>query len=111
MLKLDRLELSGFKSFVDPVELRADVQRLSGDVGAVTRVILPRHVEGAPCESEPLTASDATVELLANTFNLARVGQSGLDTITALAETVPVERLTYGDANDAVAFLFTPPRT
>ncbi len=88
---------------VDPAALRADVACLSGDVGAIGRVILPRFVEGAAVAFESLSPADAARELIANTFNLARVGQSGLDTICALAETIPVECLRYGDARDVAS--------
>lgn len=90
---------------IDPSELRADVERLAGDVGPISRVILPVYRRGASTELEDLSVSDSLVELLANTLNLARVGQSGLDTLCELAERLPVQRLVHGDVRDAVAVI------
>lgn len=90
-------------SHVPPERLRADVRRLAGDVGPVTRIVLPEYQSGAVTRLVRLAPHEAVVELLANTFNLARIGQSGLDVLCDLAERVPVERLTFGSARDVMA--------
>lgn len=87
---------------VNPTALRADVERLSGDVGPITHVILPSYVDGAEIQTKRLEPHDAVIHLLANTFNLARVRQHGLDTLCQLADHVHVDSLTYGSATDVV---------
>lgn len=90
---------------VDPAALRSGVERLPGDVGRVGRVVLPTRAEGVAPELVDLGPRDALTALLANTLNLAYVGQVGLDTLCDLAESVPVQRFVYGDVGDAVAAL------
>ena len=94
---------------LDPADLRPDVVRLDGDVGPVTRVMLPRFELGAEVTVERLEPHEAVVELLANTLNLARAGQAALDAICDLATSVPVERLVHGDAHLAVAHIEANP--
>lgn len=96
------LEPSTFED-VTPVELRTDVELLDGNVGVVDRVVLPTFVAGAERAVTTLSPQQALIELLANALNLANVGQSGLDALCDLAERVPVERVTYGSLDDAVA--------
>jgi hypothetical protein len=43
--------------------------------------------------------------LLANTLNMARSGNAGLDTFCHVAECVPVLRVTHGDSVDLAAQL------
>ncbi|HMS49429.1 MAG: PqqD family peptide modification chaperone [Candidatus Microthrix subdominans] len=93
---------------LDPAEINADVVRLDGDVGPVNRVVLPTYEEGAEATLQRLEPHEAVVELLANTLNLARAGQAALDAVCDLAATVPVERLTHGNAHRAVALVSTP---
>ena len=95
---------------LDPAEIRADVVRLGGDVGPISRVVLPTYQEGAEVTLQRLEPHEAVVELLANTLNLARAGQTALDAICDLAATVPVERLIHGDANRAVASIASHPK-
>lgn len=90
---------------LDPAELRADVARLAGDVGPITRVLLATFTEGAEPQLADLSPQEAAVELLANTLNLARAGQNGLDGICDVAVQVPVQRLVHGHAPDAVAYV------
>lgn len=92
---------------VSPSELRSGVKRLSGDVGPVDRVVLPSWVDGAETSLMTLDPAEALIALLANTLNLAHVGQSGLDALCDLAEKVPVERLVYDDLGDAADLLRT----
>ncbi|MCB1029267.1 MAG: hypothetical protein KDB24_16070 [Microthrixaceae bacterium] len=99
---LGRPELRGD---IDPAELRPDVAYLGGDVGPVSRVVLPRFQPGASGAVERLTPSEAVVDLLANTLNLARAGQVGLDAICDLAGFGPVDRLVHRDAHEAVALI------
>ena len=71
---------------IDPAELRPDVTRLAGDVGAVTRVVLPSYVAGAALALVDLEPRAAAFDaLLANTLNLDRVGQPALDALCDLA--------------------------
>lgn len=93
---------------LDPREIRDDVARLDGDVGPVTRVVLPRYEQGADVVVHRLAPHEAVVELLANTLNLARAGQAALDAVCDLAASVPVERLVHGDAHRAVSHIGTP---
>jgi hypothetical protein len=92
---------------LDPAEISADVTRLDGDVGPISRVVLPTYQEGAEVTVQRLEPHEAVVELLANTLNLARAGQAALDAVCDLAATVPVERLIHGDAHQAVARVST----
>lgn len=97
-------------SHVDPTGFRSDVARLAGDVGPVTRVVLPTYDPDSRTEVTELMRlepHEAVVELLANTFNLARIGQSGLDTLCDLAESVRVERLSFGSGEAPVAQHFS----
>ncbi|MCO5321168.1 MAG: PqqD family peptide modification chaperone [Microthrixaceae bacterium] len=104
------LDLSpDYQADIDPADLRSNVARLDGDVGPVSRVLLPTYVEAATPSSHQLTSDEAVVELLANTLNLARAGQTGLDAVVDLATSVPVYRLTYGDASQAVDHVATHP--
>lgn len=88
---------------VDPTEIRADVQRLGGPVGPVTQVVFPSFQPDARCEMLMLDPYERFDALLANTLNLARVGEPGLETLCRLAETVDGYRLIYVDAHEAAA--------
>lgn len=90
---------------IDPHALRPGVARLFGPVGPVACLAFPRYVPGADLAVEDLTVTDAALELLANAFNLARVGQPGLDTICQLARGVRARRLTHSDVFRAVGAL------
>ncbi len=83
---------------VDPADIRPGVERLSGAVGPVSAVVSPRFVAGAGFVLEPVGVDDAFDQLLANTLNLARVGQPGLDMLCQVAETAVSYRLVHGDA-------------
>ena len=84
-------------------ELRSDVGRLAGDVGPITRVVLPEYRKGAAASLELLDPPAAIKALMANTLNLARAGQEGLTTLCHLATSVPVHVLVHGGSADAAA--------
>ncbi len=88
---------------LDPSEINPGVVRLDGDVGPVSRVVLPTYQEGAELTVRRLEPHEAVVELLANTLNLARAGQAALDALCEMAVAVPIDRLVHGDAHLAVA--------
>lgn len=88
--------------FVDAARLRPDVARLAGEAGPIGRILLPTWQAGADLEVDRLAPHDAVVQLLASTFNLARVGRVGLDALCGLATSVPVERVTYGSVDQVV---------
>ncbi|MEI2638456.1 MAG: hypothetical protein V9F03_05595 [Microthrixaceae bacterium] len=88
---------------IDAAALRPEVMKLAGDCDVVARVILPTFIDGATTSLKDLSDQEAAIYLLANTLNLARVGQIGLETLCALAESVPVQRLEHGGVDDAVA--------
>lgn len=90
---------------VSPAELRPDVTILHGDVGPITRVVLPRYEQDAATELTALTPTEAVVAILEHALNLRRVGQDGLVALCELAEQVPVQRLVHGGASDATAAL------
>ena len=94
---------------LDPADLRADVVRLHGEVGPVSRVVLPRFEHGAEVSMRRLEPHEAVVELLANTTNLASAGQVALDAVCDLAASVPVDRLVHGDALQAVVHVQAHP--
>lgn len=50
---------------------------------------------------ESLETDDALVALVRNTLNLRYVGSRGLETLVALAETVPVVRISYRSSDEA----------
>jgi len=83
---------------VDPSEVRSDVRRLGGRVGPISQVIFPTYRPGSGCEFEELDVYEHFDALLANTLNLARIGQAGLDALCALAEAADGCRLVHGDA-------------
>lgn len=83
-------------------EVRGATACLFGDVDAITRVVLPTYKTGVELELVDLNSQDAVLALLANTLNLAHVGQSGLDALCDLAERVPVQQLTHSSAFDAM---------
>lgn len=86
----------------DPTDLHDRVERLAGPVGPTDLFVFPGFEAGAHLRIDSLEAHESLDVLLANTLNLAHVGQVGLDTLVHLAETVPARRLTHGDALDAV---------
>ena len=88
-----------------PADLRDDVSVLRGDVGPVTRVVLPRYEAGASTVLEMLDPRAAIVGILEHALNLGRVGQPGLDALCQLALTVPVQRLVHGSVESAVGAL------
>jgi len=90
---------------VDPTDIRADVRRLGGPVGPVSQVVYPAFQHGAQSDLRPLDIYERFDALLANTLNLARVGQPGLETLCHLAETVDAFCLTHGDAHGAAALI------
>lgn len=92
----------GSTTNVNPVVLRADVHSLSGEVGSISRVLLPTFVDGADLSVELLEPYGAVVALLANTFNLARIGQHGFDTLADLANAVSVYEVVHGSATEFV---------
>lgn len=94
---------------LDPAEINPAVVRLDGEVGPVSRVVLPTYQKGAEAALERLEPHEAVVELLANTLNLARAGQAALDAVCDLAAAVPVERLIHGDAHQAAAHVAAHP--
>ena len=92
---------------LDPADLRPDVIRLDGDIGPITRVVLPTYREDAEVTIEDLDAPAALGALLAHTLNLGRAGQPALDALCDLASTLPVHRLTHRDAHQAVRVIET----
>lgn len=84
---------------LDPAELRADVVRLSGDVGPVTRMVLPTYVERAELHLERLDARAALVALLASTFN----GVWGQNRYTYYVDDTYVGEITNGTAATVAA--------
>ncbi len=87
---------------VDPAEIRPDVRRFGGRVGPIDLVVFPTFEPGATVRIEPLDVHDALDALLANTHNMACVGQPGLDALCTLAESTPAYRLVHGDAFEAI---------
>lgn len=85
---------------VDPAELRSGVRRMGGRVGPVAHVVFPVLEAGAERAVDHLSVDDGLDALLANTLNLAAVGQAGLATLCDVAETVPMTRLVHGDCVD-----------
>jgi hypothetical protein len=91
---------------VAPPELRAGVEVLRGDMGPVTRVVLPRFEPDAEPQLEPpLAPREALVAVLEHALNLRFVGEPGLRALCQLALRVPVQRLVHGDVDAAAALL------
>ncbi len=63
-------------------------------------IVLPRYVEGAPTDIEPVGAADALGQLAAHTFHLDEPGT--LATLARLVGDVPTYTLTSGDLDEAV---------
>lgn len=88
-------------------EIRTGTARLAGDVGPVSHVLLAEYLGPVPSDPhrvppsvtaerlEPVTAVKA---LLANTLNLGRAGQHGLESLCLLAGSVPVTRVIHPDS-------------
>lgn len=91
-------------SGVQPADLRRGVNLLGGDVGPVGQIILPSFLPGAEPGLDWLPPGQGAIRLLANTLNLARSGQTGVETVCELAASVPVRTLTFGDAPSAVSY-------
>ncbi len=90
----------------DPTELLESATRLSGRVGEINVVVFPSYDAGGVAdqiELRELTLVDTFNQLLANTLNLVRVGQPGLDALCHLAEHATGYRLTFADAPMTVA--------
>lgn len=90
---------------VEPEAVRHDVLRLSGEVGPISAVMLAEYVDGELGSIERLQPDDAIIDLLANTVNLNRCRQLGLDALSDLAATVPVSRLRFSDARRVPSLL------
>lgn len=90
---------------VEPTDLHVGVEVLSGSVGPVGWIVLPRFAVGMEPELLRLGPDEAFDELLVNTIDLGGGGQLGLDLLTGLAESTPIFRLVHGDAIDAVEAL------
>jgi len=65
-------------------------------------VVLPRYTPGGTVEVARLDASAAALELAQNSFNLAAIGQRGVDAIARIALEVPCYRMGFDDLDDAV---------
>lgn len=87
----------------DPVEIRSDVKRLGGEVGPIRAVVFPTYDPDRPPVIEAVDRHEFLDALLANTLNLARVGQPGLEALCELAESVPAYRIVHGDSGAAVS--------
>jgi hypothetical protein len=90
------------------VEAELGGRALSGEVGPIAAVVLPRFEHGAASPAAVrLDVDSAAVEVARAAFNLARAGQAGLDAVAALATEVPVWRLHHGGVGveDAVTDL------
>lgn len=88
---------------VAPTEIRSDVKRLGGRVGRVDLLVFPEYRREAELQVESIDETGSLDALLANTLNLARVGQPGLEALCELAESTPAYRLIHGNAFEAVA--------
>lgn len=96
------LGLSGYESSeVLAGDISASCVCLEGDVGALGGVLVPSRT-GGDLKLERVDPLAAARLLLENSFNLARVGQAGLETICMIAERVSFHRFTYEDAREAV---------
>lgn len=94
-------------SYLDnPVtDLRPDVVRLGGDVGAISRVLLVEHEPGADTCLDLLDPDQALKALMANTLTFGANGDDGLVALCGLATSVPVQRVTHGGAHSAVSHI------
>lgn len=69
----------------------------------VVALLFPRFDADGTTSCAPVEALDAALALAHNCFNLAAVGQAGVDAIATVAGSVPAARLTMADLPDAVA--------
>lgn len=100
------LGLGGSSSLDNPVtDLRADVVRLAGDVGPVSRTFLVEYLPGATPRIDPLNVQQGFKALLANTLTFGADAAVGLDTLCALATSTPVLQLRHSDARSAAALI------
>lgn len=92
----------GAAAMVEPTEIRASVDLVTGEAGPIAVVVLPAFSAGAETEASRLDSIEALHGLIANTFNLDSAGDVALDALCDLAERAPIYRLVHGDARRAV---------
>lgn len=71
----------------------------------VAAVIFPRYRPDEPTTLVPMGPSEAAVELCRNSFNLAVLGETGIDAVVELASNVPCHRLFVGDLDTAIGVI------
>lgn len=92
----------------DPItEVRADVFRLAGDVGPVSRVVVVEYRSGVPLEVVDVNPETGIGDLISNTTSFGADGDAGLASLCDLAASVPIHHVTHADAADAVALIST----
>jgi hypothetical protein len=69
--------------------------------GTLALAIFPHYVSDAPTTLEPLSPTEALVELLANSFDFPTLGQRGMDRLARLATETPVFELRSGSLEQA----------
>jgi len=84
--------------YVDVRSIRLDSVGVSVTPGLI---IAPRYVAGGPTQLEPMTRSEALIELMRNTIDLSRHGRDGFEALAAAVRESACYRLTVGDLDDA----------
>lgn len=89
-------------------EIRADAVALAAGDVPVTRVLLSSYRPDRPESVQQLDRHDALKALMANTLNLLRSGDDGLQALCDLAVAVPVTSVVHHDAVALAAELLGP---
>lgn len=101
----------GISPHVAVESVRAGARRVAGSGGPVTEVLLVRYDPTAESAGlRRLEALEALEALCANTLNLARSGETGLATLCAVAEQVPVRELVHPGIDIAVPLVLAKRR-
>ncbi len=101
------LETDDPKPHLVPEALRPDVARLTAAGRADEVLLLQYDPEASGVEKRVLTPLDALPALCARTLNLARLGEPGLGTLCAVAESIPVSTFRHPGIETAVPALLS----
>jgi hypothetical protein len=89
--------------WLDPRDVRPGALDWRGHSLHLGLIVVPHYREGVALAVEPLTALDTLLELVTDCFNLATVGERGLEALRDVARSVPAYRVIHADVRAASA--------